>query len=57
MTYPAVKNRLVSKTRDVIKYKDVEGPVQKERIVTKSYRMSLWAYFFMDQSKLATVSQ
>jgi hypothetical protein len=57
MTYPIVKNRLVSKTREVIKYKDVQVPVQKERVVTRTYRMSLWAFFFMDQSKLATSPQ
>jgi len=57
MTYPVVKYRLVSRTRDVIKYKDVEVPVQKERLVTKSFRLSLWAYFFMDRSKLATMSR
>ncbi len=54
MTYPVVKNRLVSKTRDVIKYRDVQVPVQRERVITRTYRMSLWAYFFMDQAKLGT---
>jgi len=48
---PITKYRLVTKTRDVIKYRDVEVEVEKERAVTEYVRMSIWAYIFMNEKQ------
>jgi len=51
MTYQeeTTKYNTVTKTRDVVKYRDVPVQVEKERSVTKYYRMSIWAYLFWDR--------
>ncbi len=48
LSYPkeVTRFRTVTKTRDVVKYRQVPTQVVKERKVTQYTRMSLWAYLF-----------
>jgi hypothetical protein len=58
-TYPSpvTKYRVVTKTRDVLKYREVEVEVEKERTVTRYYRMSIWSYIFMDKEKVVSIQE
>jgi hypothetical protein len=49
--YPeqVMKERLVTKQRDVAKYREVPTQVLKERTVTTYLKMSIWRYLFLDQ--------
>jgi hypothetical protein len=49
--YPeqVMKERLVTKQRDVVKYREVPTQVLKERTVTTYVKMSIWQYLFVDQ--------
>ena len=49
--YPelVMKERLVTKQRDVVKYREVPTQVLKERTVTTYVKMSIWRYLFLDQ--------
>jgi len=51
ISYPAevTKYRTVTKTQDVVKYRQVPTQVLKERQVTQYVRMSLWAYLFYNK--------
>jgi hypothetical protein len=53
ITYPQeiTKYRTVTKTRDVVQYRQVPTQVMKERKVTQTVLMSLWAYLFFEQPK------
>jgi len=51
LNYPeqVTRERLVTKQRDVVKYREVPTQVLKERITTKYVKMSIWQYLLMDQ--------
>jgi hypothetical protein len=55
ISYPqeVTKYRTVTKTRDVVKYREVPVQVEKERTATKYVQMSIWQYLFFDQSQKA----
>jgi hypothetical protein len=48
ISYPAqvTKNQPVTRTRDVIKYREVPTQVRKERTVTQNVRISIWEMMF-----------
>ena len=46
VTEEVTKDRTVTKTREVIKYREVPVQVLKERTVTQYVKMSIWAYLF-----------
>jgi hypothetical protein len=51
ISYPeeVTKYRTVTKTQDVVKYRQVPTQVLKERKVIQNVRMSLWAYLFYNK--------
>jgi hypothetical protein len=51
LSYPeqVTREKLVTKQRDVVKYREVPTEVLKERTTTKYVKMSIWHYLFMDQ--------
>ena len=53
VVYPEgiTRQRVVTKTRDVTRYRDVAVEVQKERVVTRYVRMPVWQYLFRDTGK------
>ena len=46
VTEEVTKDRTVTRTREVIKYREVPVQVLKERTVTQYVKMSIWAYLF-----------
>ena len=48
LSYPedVVKERTVTKVRNVVKYREVPVQVQKEKSVTEYKKMSIWGYLF-----------
>jgi hypothetical protein len=53
VSYPedVIRQRTVTKTRDITKYREVPVQVQKERKVIQYQNVSIWSYLFMDQKK------
>lgn len=51
ITYPeeVTKYRTVTKTQDVVKYRQVPTQILKERKAIQNVRMSLWAYLFYNK--------
>ena len=51
LSYPdqVTRERLVTKQREVVKYRDVPTQVLKEHVTTKYVKMSIWQYLFMDR--------
>jgi hypothetical protein len=45
-TYPEATTSSVTRTRDVVKYREVSTPVVKTRVVVSTETMSLWSYLF-----------
>lgn len=59
ISYPeeVTKYRTVTKTRDVIKYREVPVQVEKERVTTSLVQMSIWQYLFLDQRQKANLPE
>jgi hypothetical protein len=53
ISYPedVIKYNTVTKTRDVVKHRQVPTQVMKERKVTQYLKMSIWAYLFFEPPK------
>ena len=43
------KEKVVTKQRDVVKYREVPTQVLKEQTTTKLVKMSIWRYLFLQQ--------